>query len=171
MTDADTALAELEERVRSGDESVTPEDVEQARGFARFAVLRREAQERRAAQARQEQADADARQARDAFLAEIPDDPAARVTELREQATAALVALETYVRDYNRVIGRHIDGLRVAGRDSRLDITASHPGDSALSRYVSIDGRVYQVMREGADAEQAANDARQMAFQADAAGS
>lgn len=42
-------LARLEERVRSGDESVTPEQVEQARVMGRFAVLRQEAADRRAA--------------------------------------------------------------------------------------------------------------------------
>ncbi|OQD52735.1 hypothetical protein BM536_032000 [Streptomyces phaeoluteigriseus] len=43
-------LTELEERVRSGDETVTPEQIEQARTMGRFAELRQEAADRRAAE-------------------------------------------------------------------------------------------------------------------------
>ncbi|MGA5371416.1 hypothetical protein ACPCSD_10095 [Streptomyces griseoincarnatus] len=46
MTDT---LEQLEERVRSGDDTVTPEEIEQARVMGRFATLRQEAADRRAA--------------------------------------------------------------------------------------------------------------------------
>ncbi|MEU8535464.1 hypothetical protein [Streptomyces parvulus] len=62
------SLAELEERVRSGDETVTAEEIEHARSLARFAELRTEAAERRAAE---DQA------------AEAARDRAARIAEAR----------------------------------------------------------------------------------------
>ncbi|MFH9038974.1 hypothetical protein ACH4FA_06360 [Streptomyces sp. NPDC017966] len=88
-------LTELEERVRSGDETVTPEQVEQARVMGRFAVLRAEAAERRAA----EEAAAAAARERTARIAEARRlldghglDDVARLYVAARDALSALVA-------------------------------------------------------------------------------
>ncbi|MGV9281640.1 hypothetical protein [Streptomyces sp. NPDC003730] len=164
---ADESLAALEQRVLDDDQDVTPAEIETARSARHFAGLRQKAAQRKAAKLRQQEADAEAQRRLDAFRAEIPDDPAARVAELRAKATAALVELETYARDYNDVIRRHIGALRTAGRDSSLDIKASHPGDSVLAWYVQVDGRMYQMLPRKSETDRAVADARQLVFEAD----
>lgn len=52
---ADAALAQLEERVIADDDTVTPEDIEQARGQRHWAGLMRKRAEKRAARLREEQ--------------------------------------------------------------------------------------------------------------------
>lgn len=66
IADAQALYESLEERVRSGDESVTSEELDQARGLSRFAQLRKEAAQRKAAQARRDEAAQDVREAAEA---------------------------------------------------------------------------------------------------------
>ncbi|MEU0671593.1 hypothetical protein ABZ330_01635 [Streptomyces sp. NPDC006172] len=98
MTAAAETLAELEERVRSGDESVTPEHLEHARGLARFAELRDEAAARRAAaeetaRAARERADRIA-QARRILDGHRLDDVAAAYIAARDALTALVAACD-----------------------------------------------------------------------------
>lgn len=50
---AEDALAALEDGIREGDDSITPEDLDKGRSLVKFATLRREAAQRRAATAAQ----------------------------------------------------------------------------------------------------------------------
>ncbi|MEU3413749.1 hypothetical protein ABZ760_21180 [Streptomyces sp. NPDC006658] len=114
MTTAADALATLEERVRSDDDTVTPEEVEHARGLARFAELRKVAAERRAAEEREqrlaaerEQALADARQ----ILTEVTDDDVAAAVDA---AGEAMAKLRETVRARNDVLARALALLQAS---------------------------------------------------------
>ncbi|WP_327169214.1 hypothetical protein [Streptomyces subrutilus] len=107
LADAEAAqaardLAEIEERVIDGDETVTPEHVEKARGLARFAGLRREAAARKAEAQRQREAE----ERRDAAFAEarrlMDAAPRAAVDEKLTAAQKAVTELREAVHAYNR---------------------------------------------------------------------
>ncbi|MFF9215503.1 hypothetical protein [Streptomyces viridosporus] len=113
-SNAADVLAELEERVRSGDETVTPEEVEHARGLARFAELRKVAAERRAAAEREQQQAAAREQAlaeARAILAEVTDDD---VTAAVEAAGEAMARLRAVVRARNDVQERALRRLQTS---------------------------------------------------------
>ncbi|MER6484104.1 hypothetical protein ABT264_11250 [Streptomyces virginiae] len=91
--DAARALEEIEARVMDGDAEVTPEDVESARGFARFKHLRREAAKKRAAELRQERLDAELQERADAFRASVEGLALQDIARLHRVAEDALDAL------------------------------------------------------------------------------
>ncbi|MFJ4012236.1 hypothetical protein [Streptomyces sp. NPDC090026] len=106
VTDADQALASLEERVMAGDEQVGPDDIEQARGLRHFAELRREAARKKADRIREE---AKAR-LREQALAEaraiLDEHPLAEVERLQAAAEEAMAALRAGVRAHNDALER-----------------------------------------------------------------
>jgi hypothetical protein len=99
-TEAARLLADLEERVKSGDETVTPEEVEHARGLSRFATLRQEAARRRA----ETEAEQEAEHRRTAalteaerILAEHPKEAVdARVRDVQQAMAALRAELDAY---------------------------------------------------------------------------
>jgi len=154
-TTAADALAELEERVRSGDDTVTAEEVEHARGLARFAELRKVAGERRAAAeheqqlaAERERALADARQ----ILAEAPADAVAAA----EQAAAeAMVKLRQAVRAHNDGVRRALARLQsspvpASGGQSGPALGWGRPPYSPDRPFLWVDGRPTGPLDEGA---------------------
>ncbi|MGW2438754.1 hypothetical protein ACWCY1_18730 [Streptomyces goshikiensis] len=112
---ADRDLEAIEARVVAGDESVTAEDVEQVRGLARFARLRREAAGRKAEAQRQREAE----ERRHAALAEaqrlMDAAPKSAVDEKLSAARQAVTELREAVHAYN-------DGARAA-----FDVLARAP--------------------------------------------
>ncbi|MFD9374674.1 hypothetical protein ACFWBH_03885 [Streptomyces sp. NPDC059999] len=106
LADAETAqaardLEAIEERVINGDESVTPEQVEQVRGLARFARLRREAAARKAEAQREREAE----ERRVATLAEaqrlMDAAPKSAVYEKLAAAQHAVTELREAIDAYN----------------------------------------------------------------------
>ncbi|KOU48989.1 hypothetical protein ADK55_19165 [Streptomyces sp. WM4235] len=106
LADAETAqaardLEAIEERVINGDESVTPEQVEQVRGLARFAHLRREAAARKAEAQREREAE----ERRVATLAEaqrlMDAAPKSAVYEKLAAAQQAVKELREAIHAYN----------------------------------------------------------------------
>ncbi|MET7900353.1 hypothetical protein ABZS86_02370 [Streptomyces sp. NPDC005355] len=95
ISEADKALAALEDRVRAGDDQVQPEEIERARGLRRFAALRKEAAEKRAADLRQEQIDAKYRERADTFRESVQGLSIHNLARLHRAAEDALDALAT----------------------------------------------------------------------------
>lgn len=115
-TEAAQLLAALEERVREGDEQVTPQQLAQARELGRFAALRTEAARRKAERAAAKEAEA--RRARTtAEAVALLDQQAAPVAVAAAYATArtALVALLAAVTDHDDAIRKAAYMLRQAG--------------------------------------------------------
>lgn len=109
-------LEQLEERVRSGDETVTPEEVEQARVMGRFAELRKVAADRRA----QAAAEAAAEERRTAALAEAE----------RLLAQYPEEAREARVRDVQRAVAAlraELDGYHEAAARAWAVMSAGRP--------------------------------------------
>lgn len=127
ITEADALLTTLERRVVDGDDDVQPEQIEQARGLRRFAQLRREAAEKKAAKLRQDRADAK----RDAALAEArrlldehgPEDIKAKAAKLRE----TVLELHQAVDAFN---ANALKAFTVMSTGHAVPITTIQPGDS-----------------------------------------
>ncbi len=112
ITASEVLAVELENRVREGDESVTFDQVERARGLKRFAQLRREAAEKKAARLAGENAAAEL----DALLdAHVPGAVArdakvdALLTQARELIDQALTVAEEADRHVLTLAGRAKD--------------------------------------------------------------
>ncbi|MFI5641899.1 hypothetical protein ACIA8H_31350 [Streptomyces goshikiensis] len=142
LADAEAAQAardldEIEARVIDGDESLTSEDVEKARGLARFAKLRREAAARKAEEQRRQEAE-ERRRAAVAEAERLMDAaPRTTVDEKLEAAQRAVTALREAVHAYNRGAQAAFDVL------SRTPEVAAVPYDPAMSNPVSGFGYGY----------------------------
>ncbi|NEA78029.1 hypothetical protein G3I30_02620 [Actinospica acidiphila] len=128
MTDT---LAQLEERVRSGDDTVTPEQIEQARVMGRFATLRQEAADRRAAAEREQQEAAEREKAfaeARKILAEVTDTD---VAAAEQAAGEAMTRLRETVRARNDAQDRAWKVLQacraVAPRDRQVGHIRGEP--------------------------------------------
>ncbi|SFD61842.1 hypothetical protein [Streptomyces aidingensis] len=156
-------LHALEDRVRDGDETVQPEQIEKARGLRRFAQLRREVAARRAEKLKQQQIDNLAAERRDAFLAEIAPHDITRVPELQRQITDALAELLELCEAYDQVVLKHANGLASGGRQTTLPIRGDFDGVKA---WIELDGKMYR--RPGGKnlADNAVNAGRQRHFKA-----
>lgn len=142
LADAETAqaardLEAIEERVINGDESVTPEQVEQVRGLARFAHLRREAAARKAGQVRQAAVDETYRQRAAEVAAELHagislDD----IAGLALDVEASVRALLDVCARREDVINRGAVRLAGAGQSTLAD---QHDGD-VQQHAVKVDG-------------------------------
>lgn len=94
------AAAEVEalaERVRDGDEQVTPEHIERARGLARFAELRRDAARRRAERKRVDARRGEAQRLLDELADTSPGSVRASQVTVAEALAAARDAVERLV--------------------------------------------------------------------------
>lgn len=120
-TEAARLVEELEEQVRNGDTTITPDQIEQQRGLSRFARLRAEAARRKAErdQAKQRRNDINA------VVADIDahTDDTARLVELRHQAEAAVEAFVTACEERNQWV------RSTAGRLRTLDVPAQNQGE------------------------------------------
>ncbi|ETA66369.1 hypothetical protein [Haloechinothrix halophila] len=120
VTEADeaarTAAAEvelLEEQIRAGDESITPEQLDRARGFARFQALRRETARRKAEKARQ----AARKEQAEVLLAELAETGEGSVRHSQRQVREAVIAAQEAVEHLVVVAGQHRKLVRdVTGR-------------------------------------------------------
>ncbi|MEU1303327.1 hypothetical protein [Streptomyces shenzhenensis] len=143
MSETLPSLEELEERVRSGDDAVTPEDIERARGLARFAQLRREAAEKRAEAARQ----AAEQKAADDAVAAAHDalggtHSIERIAALYAAADEAMRALLDGCADRNQAIMQTVSGLQPALVLGHPAVTASHISERT-NAYVVLDGNLH----------------------------
>ncbi|WP_432104877.1 hypothetical protein [Streptomyces sp. bgisy091] len=125
VAEADALLTTLERRVIDGDDQVQPEQIEHARGLRRFAELRKQSAEKKAAKLRQEKAE----QKRLAALAEARR----LLDEYSPQRIAAKVdAARTALLELHRAIGSHNDNARqawaVLSADRAVPATVSTPG-------------------------------------------
>lgn len=112
IADAQALYESLEERVRAGDESVTSEELDQARGLSRFARLRKEAAQRKAAQARRDAAAGDVREAAEAAREYL--DGVGGIDEQKAALADALKAWADEARETLDGLRRHADRLLAA---------------------------------------------------------
>ncbi|MEU8891145.1 hypothetical protein [Streptomyces sp. NPDC048442] len=136
-TSAGQVLARLEERVRSGDEAVTAEEIDKAHGLHRFAQLRKEAADRKAEQAR---ADAAARTRAEAIagaeqlLDEHHLDAIAVKYVAAREALAALVAACEARTGAVDTAARMLSTAAVREASGRPDVTAQCDGSTKGTR-------------------------------------
>ncbi|GHH38191.1 hypothetical protein [Streptomyces candidus] len=136
-TEAGRTLAALEERVRSGDEAVTADQVEQARGLSRFARLRKDAADRKAEQARTAaatRARAEAIDRAEQLLdAHTLDDIAAQYVAARKALESLVAACEARTAAVDEA-ARMLSIAAVRDAPGRPDVTARWDGSPANSR-------------------------------------
>ncbi|MFF7734609.1 hypothetical protein [Streptomyces sp. NPDC007984] len=140
VTDADTALADLERRVIDG-ETVDPAEIERARTNRHVAELQRDGARKRAEQLRTEQATA-RRQAAIAKVREQLDaHPLDGIAAKYAAADAAVRDLIAACVDRNQAIRRAHGQLRPYGECEQVQVS-----DSSHQRapYVVIDGHVHR---------------------------
>lgn len=146
----------LEDRVRDGDDAVTPDQIEQARSLGRFARLRAEATARKAEKAKER-----ARlQALDQARAEIRDrmaDRAAGMTAVDQALTAVSKAVEKFIVTAEAHNAWHTEMRQRIRELAAVDPHSSRGGDreaqlafadpdqrSAKPGYVAIDGQIIE---------------------------
>lgn len=120
IASAEALYTALEERIKAGDESVTPDELDRARGLSRFARLRAEAAERRRAQERRETAAAAVESAAadaEEFLSTMAD--------LDDELTAARDAFTTLCA---AVDAQREEGIRVMTRLQAANAAAEQLG-------------------------------------------
>ncbi|MGW3179933.1 hypothetical protein ACWDD9_11780 [Kitasatospora sp. NPDC001119] len=153
VTEAEQLLAALEDQVRDGDDTVTPSQVEEARGLHRFAQLRREAAQRKAEAARKAETNTEAARRRDAFLASVADCTPEAIETAAKHAEDALFELLTLVGRRNAAIQAAVPQLAARlCHDSDLNVSASY---EYLT--ITIDGTVYHPLGGKNIADQAQN--------------
>ncbi|MER6361554.1 hypothetical protein [Kitasatospora sp. NPDC001527] len=161
VTEAEQLLAALEDRVRDGDDTVTAEQVEEARGLRRFAQLRREAAQRKAEKARLAEIDADAARRRDAFLAEITPHDLTKLPALQKQAEDALFELLELCGRYGATVHKHMNRLLYANEGrTALAIKGNRAG------LIVIDGTEYHAIDGAQVADKVLKSALQRHFEA-----
>ncbi|MFC8715805.1 hypothetical protein [Kitasatospora sp. NPDC057198] len=139
VAEAEQLLAALEDRVRGGDESVTAEQVEGARGLRRFAQLRREAAQWKAEAARKAEANAETARRRDAFLASVADCTPEAIQAAAKRAEEALFDLLQLADRRNLAIQAAVPQLAAhLCVDSDLAVSGSYEHGT-----VTVDGTVY----------------------------
>lgn len=120
QTEAEEARALVDtllERVRNGDESVTPEEVDGARKLAEFAQLRIEAAERKAWAAGSEAAAAEQAAAADELKSVLSVTPK-NIEALEQKAAKAFEALMTAVDERYATVFRASRRLRLANNEA-----------------------------------------------------
>ncbi|MDQ4213771.1 hypothetical protein [Microbacterium capsulatum] len=132
ITDAEDLVAALEQRVQDGDETVDADQVEKARGLARFAQLRKAAAEKKAAalaeQLAADEFDAFVKTHLDGIDAGISD---AEITGELQNIVGMIRALNDRVMDRNR----HVYAL--ARRGDPVNTFTETPAAKALVGYGS----------------------------------
>lgn len=107
----------LLERVREGDESVTPEEIDSARKLAEFAELRGEAAERKAWQAARDEAAAEQEEAALALKALVATTPK-DITVAEQKAIKAFETLMSAVDDRYIAVFHAARRLRIANEEA-----------------------------------------------------
>ncbi|MEV5048909.1 hypothetical protein AB0N20_31020 [Streptomyces griseoincarnatus] len=161
ITEADAALAELEQKVIDGDSSITPDEIERARQSRWWAGLQRGQAEKRAAALRE----AEARQQRTVAQLEarriLDSVPVSDVDQAEQAAAEAMQKLRDVVRARNDARARAIRVLQacaaiVPGRQPQglawAPITEPYAGRGQVdsSRRLWVDGRVLPALDEDA---------------------
>jgi hypothetical protein len=153
LRDAEDLLAGLEERAKSGDESVTPEAVAEAEqrvaGFRRFLTLRREAAARKVAaaqQAHREAQAADIRQELEALAGdrsngEFVDAFDAAVDALRALRLAALSRSERVRELHERVMD--LQGAAELGLIAGMDIAGPTVSARGFGHVTNVDPETF----------------------------
>jgi hypothetical protein len=153
--EAEQLLDALEERVRAGDDTVTPTQVEEARGLRRFAQLRREAAQRKAEAAKKAETNTETARRRDAFLSAYADCNPDLIKAAAQRAEEALFELLELVDRHDSLIYATVPQLASpVCAASDLRVSASHQYHT-----VSIDGTVYARIGSQSVANQAMNSA------------
>jgi hypothetical protein len=101
IAEADKLAADLEQRVREGDESVTPDDIRSAKDAGLFARLRLESRQKKAAELAA-QREADARAALIARHLPVLQDVQAKIDPLVDEAVAKIEAALGYAEAARR---------------------------------------------------------------------
>ncbi|WP_108986958.1 hypothetical protein [Streptomyces coelicoflavus] len=140
VTDADTALADLETRVIAG-EVIDPADIERARTQRHVAGLQLEGARKRAEQLRTEQAAAKRQQAIGDAAADLDAHSFTEITAKYAAADAAVRDLITACLDRNTAIRQAHQRLRPHGDCERLQVSDATHGRAP---YVVIDGQQHQ---------------------------
>lgn len=157
VTEAEQLLAGLEDRVRNGDATITPAQVEEARGLRRFAQLRRDAAQRKAEAARKAEANAETARRRDAFLASVAGYTPEAIEAAAKHAEDALFELMELTDLRNAAIRAALPQLASpVCFASDLDVSGSHQHNT-----VTVDGTVYAPNGVKYVADQALNEAYQ----------
>lgn len=145
IQEAEQLAAELEDRVREGDETVGYEQVERARGLMGFARLRREAAEKKAARL-EAQAAAAARQAViDAHLPALEVYDSTKVDKLRAEAERKLKEAAALIDERNGHIAALAELADGPGNPYNAENDAEITGSTReIDLHVKIAGRRYE---------------------------
>ncbi|MGW3352571.1 hypothetical protein ACWDA3_55560 [Nonomuraea rubra] len=147
--DADQLVAALEERVREGDESVTPEQIAAQRELGKFARLRAEGARRKAEKAR--------RAVREQAMAELADEMRAAGRD-EEQLVAAIDTFESALRALGEAVAGHNQRV-VEWRKRMQALDIPHDGHGGpehaglawneRGHHVSVDGQTVRRLSTG----------------------
>ncbi|WP_067071592.1 hypothetical protein [Carbonactinospora thermoautotrophica] len=150
------ALVEaLEERVRDGDESVTPEQIEQAKSLCGFAKLRVEAARRKAERARQKAAEAARRKAAAEVRERLSRYTDEALAERYRDARDALRKLAAACHERNAAIGdcgMRLRSVGFADLDTPALLASGGTGACGVGtpRIVVVDGQRFDKVDIGA---------------------
>lgn len=127
IADADTLVASLEQAVQDGDESVDADQIEKARGLAKFARLRRAAAEKKAAELHAKTLADEF----DAFMTENLNGIAASIT-LDDIHTELGKVADTIADLYDRIMTRNRYVYAIARRGDPVNTYEHTPAAKAL---------------------------------------
>jgi hypothetical protein len=135
-------LAEaLEERVRDGDDSVTPAELTNARDLQKFATLRKTAAERKAVKAREAERQRQLAALKDEIL-QWPGTDRAHLAELLREAETALTAFAEASVAHNAQVSGWYQRMRALG----VTVPGTPQGTSAEHRHLGyLNSSVYGV--------------------------
>jgi hypothetical protein len=155
ITAAEELAVALEDRVRDGDESIGYEEVEQARGLKRFAQLRREAAEKKAARLAADLAAAERQAVIDAHLPALEAFDASRVGKLRAEAERKLLEAAELLSGYNRHVAALAALADGAGNPFHPEDDAAITGSTRPGTlFVKINGKRFDPRSITAPAQQ-----------------
>jgi hypothetical protein len=126
--EAQQIVSALEERIRSGDASVSPDDLTQARQIAEFATLQRDAAHRRADEARRKAAEEAVQSVCDAARA-LAQEGTADIEKLRQAAAHAFAAYVDATDRHAFRVSLVRESLEVANQQADalgLELCAAH---------------------------------------------
>jgi hypothetical protein len=153
--EAESLAVELEERVRQGDESITPDQIAEAERLGRFARLRVEAATRKATERRK----AAALEHAEAFKARLLNEAAAKdaaVVKAWSGAVSALRTLQAAADERWAAVNEQVDERVEVAQRLRADAGVELTEMGVLPGRYNRDG--YQIPEKGIDVRQIATE-------------
>jgi hypothetical protein len=143
---AEQQFATLEERVREGDDTVTPAALTEQREAGRFARLRVEAARRKAVRQQQEEAARQQAAARAQVRAEVADDTNS-TSHIEDKLAAFQQAAREFLNAAQDHNGRVTRWARLIGSGG---VTPTHVGHNMHHTAARVDGRLFTFIPGGA---------------------